>query len=189
MLGLFALFALLVIVGGLVTVIAQNAVHAALGLVSTLLSLAVIYTMLDAHFIASVQVIVYAGAIMVLFLFVVMLLDAARPVREANTIPFVGDIAGIAAALTSGAMVFLALQYKAPMPLEKAAQALGGGSPNAVGINLFTKFLLPFEVVSIVLLVAVVGAVALVQRPEIQDEDLPELGHDKEPSMERSGAH
>ena len=174
MLILFAIFALLIISGALVTILAQNAVHAALGLVGTLLSLAVVYVMLEAHFIASVQVIVYAGAIMVLFLFVIMLLDAARPVKSENPIPFVNEIAGGAAALVSGAMVFLVVNYKDPKPLEAAAAALQGGAPGPVGENLFTQFLLPFEAVSIVLLVAVVGAVALVQRPETKDEELPE---------------
>ena len=174
MLALFALFALLIISGALVTILAQNAVHAALGLVGTLLSLAVVYVMLEAHFIASIQVIVYAGAIMVLFLFVIMLLDTARPVKSENPIPYVNEIAGGAAALVSGAMVFLVVSFKDPKPLEAAAAALKGGAPGPVGENLFTQFLLPFEAVSIVLLVAVVGSVALVQRPEVKDEERPE---------------
>jgi NADH-quinone oxidoreductase subunit J len=192
MIGLFAIFALMVLTGALVTVLASNAVHAGLGLVATLLSLAVIYVMMDAHFIAAVQVIVYAGAIMVLFLFVLMLLDATRPVKEKNPIPFVNEVAGVASSLIAGAMVFLVMQFKEPIPLEQAIPQLQAGAPEAIGINLFTKFLLPFEAVSIVLLVAVVGAVALVQRPQVRDQDLPEyknaLEGEKERSREVSGA-
>lgn len=168
MMPLFFLFALLVILGGLVTILAPNAVHAALGLVATLLSLAVVYVMLSAHFLAAVQVIVYAGAIMVLFLFVIMLLDATQPVKTENPVPYIGEMAGIGAALLSGVMVLLVNTFKAPMDLAQATAKLQNGAPGVIGETLFTRFLLPFEAVSVVLLVAVVGAVILVRRPEIR---------------------
>lgn len=171
---LFVILALLVVMGGLGTILARNAVHAALGLVGTLIALAGIYASLDAHFLAAVQVIVYAGAIMVLFLFVVMLLDAGRPVGEVNPIPFVNEIAAIGGALLAGAFVVLSLSYQDPKPLAQAAAQLEGGAPSPVGVTLLTKFLLPFEAVSILLLVAVVGAVALVRRPAVQPDPATE---------------
>ncbi|MBB6096976.1 NADH-quinone oxidoreductase subunit J [Deinobacterium chartae] len=171
---LFILLALVVVTGGLVTILASNAVHAALGLVGTLLSLAILYVTLDAHFLAAVQVVVYAGAIMVLFLFVIMLLDAARPVSDPNPIPHVGEWAGGAAAVLSGALVLIVSTFRAPRPLEAAEAALRGGAPGPVGEVLFTRFLLPFEAVSILLLVAVVGSVALIRRPQVQDDPVLE---------------
>ena len=171
---LFVILALLTVVGALATILARNAVHAALGLVGTLLTLAGIYASLDAHFLAAVQVIVYAGAIMVLFLFVIMLLDANRPVGESNPIPYVTEIAAIGGALLAGAFVVLSLTFKDPKPLAAAAASLQGGAPGPLGVVLLTKFLLPFEAVSILLLVAVVGAVALVKRPAAQADPVTE---------------
>ena len=80
----FLVLSLLTLVGGVITISARNAVHASLGLVGTLLSVAGIYATLNASFLAATQVIVYAGAVMVLFLFVIMLLDANRPVEDAR---------------------------------------------------------------------------------------------------------
>lgn len=168
----FILIAVLIITGALVTVIASNAVHAALGLVSTLVALAMMYVTLDAHFLAVTQVIVYAGAIMVLFLFVIMLLDATRPITAPNRIPFVNEVAALGGALLAGALGLLAITWRAPKPLEQAAAQLQGGSPLAIGETLLTRFVLPFEAVSILLLVAVVGSVILVRRPAVQEEPL-----------------
>ncbi|AWN23097.1 NADH-quinone oxidoreductase subunit J [Deinococcus irradiatisoli] len=170
----FLVLSVLVIAGGILTIAARNAVHASLGLVGTLLSVAGIYATLSASFLAATQVIVYAGAVMVLFLFVIMLLDANRPVEGHNPLPFIAPLAGIGGALLAGAFAVLAFTYKAPLPLAESTLALKNGAPGPVGETLLTKFLLPFEAVSILLLVAVVGSVALVQRPAAQREPVRE---------------
>ncbi|GGJ20462.1 NADH-quinone oxidoreductase subunit J family protein [Deinococcus roseus] len=170
---IFVTFALMAILGGCLTILGRNAVHAALGLVACLISVAGLYVTLNAHFLAAVQVIVYAGAIMVLFLFVIMLLNAAKPVTEENPVPFVTEVAGVAACLVIFAMVIIMNSFKAPA-IPEAAAKLQSGAPGPIGEVLFTKFLLPFEAVSILLLVAVVGSVALVKRPEQQQDNLPD---------------
>ncbi|TSA86808.1 NADH-quinone oxidoreductase subunit J [Deinococcus detaillensis] len=173
----FLVLAVLTIAGGILTISARNAVHASLGLVGTLLMVAGIYATLNASFLAATQVIVYAGAVMVLFLFVIMLLDANRPVEEANPLPFIAPLAGVGGAILAGAFAILAFTYKDPRPLAESTAALANGAPGPVGETLLTRFLLPFEAVSILLLVAVVGSVALVQRPAVQadPEQTPEL--------------
>ena len=170
----FIVISVLIITGALITVIAANAVHAALGLVATLVALAMMYVTLDAHFLGAVQVIVYAGAIMVLFLFVIMLLNATRPIEARNPIPYVGEVGAVAGAVLAGAIGLLAISWREPRPLAEAAAALGNGTPQVIGITLLTKFVLPFEAVGVLLLVAVVGSVVLVRRPIPQIEEAPE---------------
>lgn len=166
----FYLLGFLAIVGGVITIGAKNAVHAALGLVGTLLSVAGLFATMNASFLAATQVIVYAGAIMVLFLFVIMLLNANSPIKGSDPIPFVRELAGIGGVLAAGAFVTLAYTYKDPRPLAEGAAAMQNGSATVVGQTLLTHFLLPFEAVSILLLVAIIGAVALVQRPVPQPD-------------------
>ena len=166
----FILLGALIVVGAIITVAARNAVHASLGLVGTLIALAGMYATMNASFVSVVQVIVYAGAVMVLFLFVIMLLNAARPVSGRDPVPYTTEIAAIGGALLAAAFVVLAFTYADPKPLAQAAASLQNGSPGVVGQTLLTRFLLPFEAVSILLLVAVVGSVALVQRPVVQQE-------------------
>ncbi|MFC4638592.1 NADH-quinone oxidoreductase subunit J [Deinococcus hohokamensis] len=170
----FILLGALTLVGGVITVAARNAVHAALGLVGTLLSVAGLFATLSASFLAATQVIVYAGAIMVLFLFVIMMLNANAPVTGRDPVPFVRELAGIGGVLLAGAFVVLAFTYRDPRPLAEGVETLRGGSAGPVGETLLTRFLLPFEAVSILLLVAIVGAVALVQRPAPQSDGLPD---------------
>jgi len=174
----FLILALLTVLGAVITVSVRNAVHASLGLVGTLLSVAGLYATMNASFLSAVQVIVYAGAIMVLFLFVIMLLDANRPISGKDPLPYITEIAAIGSSLMAAAFVVVAFSYKDPKPLAEAAASLGNGAPGPIGKTLLTGFLLPFEAVSILLLVAVVGSVALVQRP-VQQPD---------PAMEAEGA-
>lgn len=182
----FILLGALTLVGGVITVAARNAVHAALGLVGTLISVAGLFATLSASFLAATQVIVYAGAIMVLFLFVIMMLNANAPVTGRDPVPFVRELAGLGGAVLAGAFVVLAFTYRDPRPLAQGVSALQSGSAGPVGQTLLTRFLLPFEAVSILLLVAIVGAVALVQRPTAQSDGLPD--GDAETLPLRSGA-
>lgn len=170
----FMLLGALALVGAIITVAARNAVHASLGLVGTLISVAGLFASLNASFLAATQVIVYAGAIMVLFLFVIMLLNANQPISGRDPVPFVRELAGIGGVILAGAFAVLAFTYRDPRPLGEGAQALRGGSAGPVGEVLLTRFLLPFEAVSILLLVAIVGAVALVQRPVPQPDGVPD---------------
>ncbi|MDL2343963.1 NADH-quinone oxidoreductase subunit J [Deinococcus sp. MIMF12] len=168
----FMLLGALALVGAVITITARNAVHAALGLVGTLLSVAGLFASLSASFLAAIQVIVYAGAILVLFLFVIMLLNANQPITGRDPVPFVRELAGIGGVILAGALAIIAFSYRDPRPLAEGAGALRGGTAVAVGETLLTRFLLPFEAVSILLLVAIVGSVALVKRPVPQPDGL-----------------
>lgn len=168
----FIILGALALVGAVITVAARNAVHAALGLVGTLLSVAGLFASLSASFLAAVQVIVYAGAILVLFLFVIMLLNANQPITGRDPVPFVRELAGLGGVILAGALAIIAFSYRDPRPLAESVGALRGGTAGAVGETLLTRFLLPFEAVSILLLVAIVGSVALVKRPVPQPDGL-----------------
>ncbi|MFN4293275.1 MAG: NADH-quinone oxidoreductase subunit J [Thermoflexales bacterium] len=139
--------------------LSRNAIYAALFLVLNFGVGAVIYLVLNAPFIAVVQISVYAGAIMVLFLFVIMLLGAERLSPGENP-PGMSFQRPLAIAL-GGVLLGLALYVLFVRQPPTTATALADSSPMAVGLSLFGPYLFPFEVVSILLLVAMVGAVVL----------------------------
>ena len=181
----FVLLATVMIVGALGVVLLRQPVHAALSLVGTLLTLAVIYVTLHAHFLAAVQVIVYAGAIMVLFLFVIMLLnvgDVTGPKRSLPGLRWAAYGAGVVAAAATAVALFV--QTRPAPDADLVRTALDGGGPGGIGDVLFGDFLLAFHLVGVLLLTGVVGAVALVQRraetahgaPALRREDPPSLG-------------
>jgi NADH-quinone oxidoreductase subunit J len=158
---LFYLFALAAVAGALGMVMnVRNTVAGALSLVVTMIALAGIYVLLHAHLIAVVQIMVYAGAIVVLFMFVVMLLnlreDAFAPGRL-RVFKWVGS----AAALW---MLWRFLGALAPHLPAAQERAEGFGGYRALGRVLFTDFVLPFEMTSLLLLAAIVGAVILAKR-------------------------
>ncbi len=184
----FIVLGALALVGGVITIAARNAVHAALGLVGTLISVAGLFATLNASFLAAIQVIVYAGAIMVLFLFVIMLLNANTPISGRDPIPLVRELAGLGGVVLAGSFTVLAFSFRDPRPLAEGTAALGGGSALRVGETLLTRFLLPFEAVSILLLVAIVGAVALVQRPAAQPDDVPDTETETLPTAQKMPA-
>jgi NADH-quinone oxidoreductase subunit J len=142
--------------------LSRNAVYSALFPVLNFMTVAVFFLLLQAAFIALVQVTVYAGAIMVLFLFVIMLLGAER-VETTPSLPWQGPAAAALTLLLFGLMALaLWLNPQAPVAVPPVSQAFG--SPAAVGEVLFGSYLLPFEVTSILLLVAMVGAIVLTRR-------------------------
>lgn len=152
----FAAFALLTIACGVLVVISRNPVTSAMFLVLTIASLAGLFVLLNAFFLAAVQVLVYAGAVMVLFLFVIMLLDLKeeqrRTIRKFSL--GLGILAVGAVALVLGRAVwFSGVGQNAQPQLEAGTRALGE--------RLFQQFVLPFEIVSVLLLVAMVGVVLL----------------------------
>src|SRR5262245_27398731 len=157
---LFYIFAGLTLVFGLLVVanpFSRNPVTSAMFLVLTIGSLAGLFVLLQALFLAAVQVLVYAGAVMVLFLFVIMLLDLKA--EERRKIKLAGAVAGV---VVTGTIVAIFLQgLSAEKSLHVQASAGFEGSTAKLGQLLFKQYLLPFEIVSIILLVAMVGVVLL----------------------------
>jgi NADH-quinone oxidoreductase subunit J len=158
----FYLFGLLAIASALAFVTRKSPVAAALWLVNTMFCLSALFVMLDAQFVAAVQVLVYAGAIMVVFLFVVMLLNLGQ-------LSDVTDIRGLGAKLTAGFVGLVMLAEVFALSRLKLPRLMGAMTDHANVVNpvsapLFHEFLLPFEVTSVVLLVAVIGAVVLAKR-------------------------
>lgn len=138
----------------------RNTVAAAMSLVVTMISLAVVYVVLEAHLVAALQIMVYAGAIVVVFLFVVMLLNLRS---DAFAAPRQRLLKAAGAALMLGvAGAFLTLVPRSLPSVRELPEGFGGY--RAVGAELFTRFVLPFEVTSLLILAAVVGAVVLAKR-------------------------
>ncbi|HET8724579.1 MAG TPA: NADH-quinone oxidoreductase subunit J [Anaeromyxobacteraceae bacterium] len=155
---LFWVFAIPLMVSAAGVIAARNPVHAAMSLVSAFFWLAGIYVLLTAHLLAFLQIIVYAGAIMVLFLFVVMLLsltDAELGLEKLTALKVVG-IVGSAGLL---GLVVTALAQGTPVGVKAVGEDFG--TVKAVGRILYTQYLLPFEATSVLLLVAIVGAVVV----------------------------
>ena len=154
----FILGGVALVSGGLV-VFQKHPLRSALWLIVNFFAVAGIYLLAHAEFIAAIQVIVYAGAIMVLFLFVIMLLNIRQP-EESPKIPFIGQkLGGIILAGFTG-LILLYGVAKAVLPAAKE-MAPGLGNTESIARSLFTDYLLPFEVTSVLLLVAIVGAVVL----------------------------
>jgi NADH-quinone oxidoreductase subunit J len=163
---LFILFAGLAI-GCAVGMVAQrNPLYSAMSLIGVLLSLACLYVMLAAPFIAAVQVIVYAGAIMVLVVFVIMLLNVEDEEPRRKRLGFLVPTAILLAAILIAETAFVLFAvYDSPHP--RTAGNSNVGSTASIGTNLFTKYLLPFEVTSVLLLMAIVGSMSLARRRNI----------------------
>ena len=156
---LFYIFALLTLVCGFLVVanpFSRNPVTSAMFLVLTIVSLAGLFVLLNAFFLAAVQILVYAGAVMVLFLFVIMLLDLKE--EERRKIKILGVIGALIAV---GGFLLIFLKSAALSPLNADSTPLLSGNTADLGRLLFTQYLLPFEIVSVLLLVAVVGVVLL----------------------------
>jgi NADH-quinone oxidoreductase subunit J len=164
----FFFFAAVAVIFALVVILHRNPVVSALSLVVSFFSLSVMYVLLDAPFLAALQVIVYAGAIMVLFLFVIMLLNlqhmsepATRPIQQ-----FLGYTTSAAFAI---GLVYYVIKYAVFTALPNGPFHT---EARAIGVALFESYVFPFEMVSILLLAAIVGALLLsgraAARPEVQ---------------------
>jgi NADH-quinone oxidoreductase subunit J len=157
---MFYVFATLAVVAGFFVISGKNPISCAVALVVTLGSVAGLFVLLDAHFVATIQVLVYAGAIMVLFIFVIMLLnlhpDELGP-------PQITVLKGVGCALAGAGLVLLVWKFLPvggtvpPVPDEY-------GTLQQIGLRLFKSYLLPFEIVSALLTAAVVGAVVIAKR-------------------------
>jgi NADH-quinone oxidoreductase subunit J len=165
----FYLFGLIAIASSIAFVTRKSPVAAALWLVNTMFSLAALYAMMDAHFVAAIQVLVYAGAIMVVFLFVVMLLNLGHPSEMADARGNWGKLAAGLLGLALLAQVMTLVGKRLPEPFTPggdfdpdAVRELG--AVGSVAQPLFNEYLLAFELTSILLLVAIVGAVVMGRR-------------------------
>ena len=164
-LALFLLLALIAIASALGMLLSRNAVYSALFLVLNFITVAVFYLLLGAPFIAMAQVTVYAGAIMVLFLFVIMLLGA-ESLPKSNVLPWQRPLAIGMSALLGLEAAYLLLTKARPVGTVLAPDAAVNATENLqnLGLALYHEYLLPFEVVSILLLVAMVGAIVLTKK-------------------------
>ena len=155
---LFYFFAVLAVVCALLVVFSRNAVNAAMFLIVTFLSMAALFVLLGAYFLAVLQVLVYAGAVVVLFLFIVMLLDVKGGKRHSFR-PVTAVASGLALALMVGATVlFFSPKY---LPSSDTPVVAAGSSLKAYGEQLFTTYLLPMQVTGFLLLVAMMGVIVL----------------------------
>ncbi|HET8675508.1 MAG TPA: NADH-quinone oxidoreductase subunit J [Blastocatellia bacterium] len=161
---LFIIFAVVAVASALNILIQRNPLYSALSLIGTLAALSALYVMLRAQFIAAMQIVVYAGAIMVLFVFVIMLLNTPKDQPQIDkqkglrylAIPFAGLLLAEA----------FYIVWRVPVQMMPQGDSLNhdAGTTISIGRKLFTDYLLPFEVTSILILMAVVGAMVLARR-------------------------
>lgn len=164
-LALFLIFGVLCVAGALNLLLQRHPINSALSLVVVMMSLAVIYWTLGAEFLAAAQVIVYSGAIMVLFTFVIMLLNAGEEVRtRGSKAAYLAGIPGVVGVFALLSYIFL--HEKQALGYANLGGTLNNGVSNIAVVSkvLFTDLLLPFEVTSILILVAILGAVVLARK-------------------------
>lgn len=157
---LFVVFAVVAVAGALVMVTARNPVYSAMGLLASMFAMAVFYVMNDAHFVAAVQVLIYAGAVMTLFLFVIMLIGVDRAEDRTEQIPFQRPIALLLGAALL-ALVFVAARASWVTGFGSGRETIG--TIEAISDELFDTWLLPFEATVLLLTIAAVGTIALAQ--------------------------
>jgi len=160
----FGYFAIAIVVCSLLVVLSNNPVHSVLWMLVLFFHIAGVFVMLNAEFLAATQIIVYAGAILVLFLFVIMLLNLREEISMEQLID--GWPAGLSIALAILIMLLFSLgtisvKPEGPWSIEAVKKAT---HTKALGKVLYTEYLLPFEVASLVLLVAIIGAVVLAKK-------------------------
>jgi len=160
---LFWIFALMMLVFGVAVVINRNPVASALSLVVSFLALAALFMSLDAYFIGIIQVLVYAGAIMVLFLFIIMLLDLRA--EELRKINWVASAGGLAVALALMAQIFAVVgRFSLAKQTFSSLARSTSDDVHRIGLLLFDNYNLPFQIIGVVILVATIGAVMLSRR-------------------------
>ena len=164
-LALFLIFGVLAVLGAINLLLQRHPINSALSLVVVMISLAVLYWSLGAEFLAAAQVIVYSGAVMVLFVFVIMLLNAGEEERTTGSrAAYLAGFPGAAAIFCLLSFVFLS--EGRVLGVARLGEYLSGAASNITEIStvLFTRLLLPFEVTSILILVAILGAVVLARK-------------------------
>ncbi len=158
----FIIFAIASIAGGLVMIGARNPIYSAMGLLTSMFSMAVFYVLNDAHFVAAVQVIIYAGAVMTLFLFVIMLIGVDKAEDTTERLPFQRPLALL---LSGGLLVLIIVAGRAAW--VTGFGIFSGGEVNGtienVADELFGTWLIPFQATVLLLTIAAVGTIALAQ--------------------------
>jgi NADH-quinone oxidoreductase subunit J len=175
---LFFIFAGLALAAALGVVLMRNPVHSALSLVTVLISIAVLFVLQNAQLVAAVQVIVYAGAIVVLFLFVIMLLGVDRSESLADPVKSQRPIAIVIGLVTAVGLIALGWDHWATgaSATRGVLEPAGSNNIKAVAESLFTTFLWPFELTAVLLVIAVIGGVVLARRSHLPaDEELQDL--------------
>lgn len=177
---LFYVFSFIALAAALAMVLNPNAVGGAMGMILSFVATAALFVLLEAYFLAIIQILVYAGAVMVLFLFIIMLLDVDKveaPYQAAR----VGNLAAIGGFLLLGSMLVVALgPQHLPLPPTEAVVANPDGvnlatgipfttSSKSFGYSLFTKYMLPFQLVGFLLLAAMLGVIVISKRPADND--------------------
>jgi NADH-quinone oxidoreductase subunit J len=178
-LGIFVGFALLAVASAIVVVAHRNPVYSTLSLVVTLVSTAAMFVLLGAPFIAALQILIYTGAIVVLFLFVIMLLNVRREgfAPAANQGQRWG--AALAGAAFAGLLLVMLWRAYAGVPAQPLAADLV--SLTGLARSLFTRYMLPFQIIGLLLLAAVTAATVLARRPDAGDRGDPSEGAEGEP--------
>lgn len=185
---LFFFSALFALIGAVITVVAERPLRSAMGLLMNIISLAALYLTLTAELLAAIQLIVYAGAIVVLFVFVIMLIGPSAKeehTESKHVLPRVASL--VLMAMVTGTIAFSVVHVSA----RWIAYPVGFGSLRSVGTELYTNSLLPFEIVSITLLVAIVGAVAVARRrtkEEVAGIALVRIANDERTAIELADA-
>ena len=160
--ALFYFIACLTIISALFVVLNRNPVYSAVMLVFCFFSLAALYVLLEAYFVAVLEIIVYAGAIMVLFLFVIMLINVGKEIAATSIIVKAKVLPFMLVVLFSLNIILLILWRNEGLHQSNTISSVG--SITAIGQALFTKYLLPFEIASLLLLVALIGTVYLAKK-------------------------
>ncbi len=166
--AVFLLFAFLAVASSGVVVAHKNPVYSTMGLVLTLFSVAVLFVLLGAPFLAALQILIYAGAIVVLFLFVLMLLNITREEMPQSGQPVQRWTAILGAAIFCGligTLLWRVYHNASQAPLSEQLVSM-----KALAGELFAEYLLPFEIVGLLLLVAVIAATVLARRPELPED-------------------
>lgn len=181
----FYLFAGTAIACSLLVILKKNPVSSAFSLILVFAAFAGIYATLNAHMIAMLQILVYAGAIMVLFVFVIMLLNADEPSFDlSRSHPLMKGLAAVLAIVLFGFFVWALKQSGdtrlPPGPFTVAAVEALGGNSKVVSQLMFSKYILPFELTSVLLLAAIVGAVAIAKRNQTRKTKRAPYGNVRE---------
>jgi len=159
---LFLIFAIIAVVAAINVVVQTHPISSAVSLIGVMGSLAILYLLLGAEFIAAAQVIVYAGAVMVLFIFVIMLLNAGAESKRGRS--YMVQVLGVPLLIALLGLLAFFVERLFPRTVSVHFGGFTGGTARAVGQALFTTYLLPFEVVSLLILIAILGAIVLARK-------------------------
>ncbi len=161
----FAYFAVVILFSAIMMITRKNPIHSVLFMLLLFFHIAGVFVLLNAEFLAAVQLIVYAGAILILYLFVVMLLQVEREVKSARANRFWPWLA-VFGLMIAAEISLLVLRGSFPAENGQTMRTAAGAGVRELGMDLYTKYLVPFEVASVILLVGLVGAVMLAKKTE-----------------------